>query len=141
MKYKFLEHTADIAFEAYGKDLNELFQNAALAVGATTIPTIEKVETKEAKEIELTADSLGQLLIDFLEELVFIKDTLHLVFSDIQCAVSKAQEHAHIRATLKGEKIDDKKHELGNDIKAVTYHDFKLEETKEGWKCYIILDI
>jgi len=143
MKYEFLEDTAtaDVAFNAYGKDLNELFQNAALALAACTVNNLDSLPKDKAKEVELTADSMDQLLIDFLGELIFIKDTLHLVFNDITAEVSEQQEHAHIRATLKGTKLDQEKHELGNDVKAVTYHNFKLEKTDKGYKCHVILDI
>jgi SHS2 domain-containing protein len=69
LKYEFVEHTADVAFEAYGRDLNELFENAAEALESTLVLLGSVALTKTAT-IEITSDSYENLLYDWLAELL-----------------------------------------------------------------------
>ena len=72
-KYKFLEHTADVKFQAFGKNLEEAFTNSALAT--TEIMTEDKVKAKEEKTITVSASKKETLLYEFLEHLLFLVDT------------------------------------------------------------------
>lgn len=142
MPYKFIPETAtaDVAVECTG-DLNEVFASAGMSVQELTVEHLDKVEQTTTKEVEITSDSMDQLLIDFIDELIFLKDTEHLIFSDIKVNVGEKQDHAHLTATLKGEQIKPDEHTLGTDVKAITYHQFKLEQEGEQWKAHFILDI
>ena len=86
MKYRFLPHTADTMFEAYGKTLEELFENCALAVEEVmvNIKTINSIE-----EYEITLDNISEegLLYDLLSELIFIKDTEGLLFREFEVII------------------------------------------------------
>jgi SHS2 domain-containing protein len=137
-KYKVLENVAiaDIAFETYGKDLNELFENTALAIFEETT-NLNKVEEKKKKEIKLKAENIEDLLFDFLSEILFLKDKDSFLFKTSKVNIKKFS----LTAELKGEPINREKHELRNDIKAITLHMFKLEKTKEGFKATIVVDV
>jgi len=137
-KYKVLENVAiaDIAFEIYGKNLNELFENAALAIFEETAD-LKKVEEKEKKSIKLKADNVEDLLYDFLSEILFLKDKDSFLFKTSNVKIEK---HS-LKAELSGEEIDRKKHELRNDIKAITLHMFKVEKTKDGYKATVVVDV
>jgi len=139
--YKFLEGivTADLAFEATGKDLNELFTNAALAV-LESQARLETVEPRMAKKVVLENEDIGQLLFDFLNEIIFFKDAEQLIFKTVKVSITRNAKY-RLAAVLKGEKIDLKKHKLGNDLKAVTMHKFGIKETPKGWKCRVVIDI
>lgn len=139
--YKFLEGiaTADVAFEATGKTLNKLFENAALAVFATQVD-VKTVKEKVTTEIELENKDVEHLLIDFLNEIIFYKDADRLIYKTVRVDIIKNKTYT-LHAELHGEEIDLKKHKLGNDVKAVTMHKFKIEETKKGWTCRVVLDI
>ena len=63
------------------------------------------------------------------------------MFSDIKVEITSEDDHPRLEADCKGEKIDPDKHEIGNDVKAVTYHDFKLTQEGDKWTCYVLLDI
>ena len=139
-KYKILEDVAiaDIAFEAYGKNLNELFENAALAIFEEATD-LEKVDEKENKSIKIEADNIENLLFDFLSEILYIKDTDSFL---LKTSKVKIDEKKHsLKAELTGEQIDREKHELRNDIKAITLHMFKVEKTKEGFKAVVVVDV
>ena len=137
-KYKVLEDVAiaDIAFEIYGKDLNELFENSALAIFEESAD-LSKVEEKEKKTIKLNADNIENLLYDFLSEILFLKDKDSFLFKKSNVKIEK---HS-LKAELSGEEIDRKKHELRNDIKAITLHMFKVEKTKDGYKAVVVVDV
>ncbi len=142
MKYKILENVAiaDIAFEIYGKDLNELFENAAFAIFEET-SDLSKVEEKEKKEIKLEANNTQDLLYDFLSEILFIKDKDSFLFKNSKVNIEEKNNKFLLEAELKGENINREKHELRNDIKAITLHMFKVEKTKEGYKALVIVDV
>ncbi|MGB9675178.1 MAG: archease [Candidatus Nanoarchaeia archaeon] len=142
IKYRFLEKfvTADVAFEAFGKKLDELFKNAALALTETMVDS-KTIEPKIQKMIKLQNKELAQLLIDFLNELVYYKDAEALLFSKIEVQVKNENNIWKLAATLKGEQIDWKRHKLKADVKAATWHLFELQEEKEGWRTRVVLDI
>ena len=137
-KYKFIDHTADVMFEAYGENLNKVFENAALATFEVQC-NLKKVERKVKKKIKLKNEDMEKLLFDFLEELIYLKDAKYLLFNKFKVKIDK--EKGTLTAEIKGEKIDPKKHELKTDVKAVTLHKFELKKMKEGYKVRVILDI
>ncbi len=141
MKFKFLEKVAiaDVAFEAYGRNLNELFENTALAV-AETLADVKTVEPKIKKEIKLENKKLDQLLFDFVGQLIYIKDADYFVFNKFEVDVKEGKKNI-LKAVCYGDKIDIKKQKLRNDIKAITYHMYKVEKVKEGYKATIVLDV
>ncbi|KKQ52104.1 hypothetical protein A2865_03150 [Candidatus Woesebacteria bacterium RIFCSPHIGHO2_01_FULL_39_17] len=144
MKYRFLPNiaTADLAFEAFGRDYNELFENAGLALESAMVDLIS-LKAREVKEIKLEGENLEALLSSFLEELVFIKDSEQLLFNNILCDVKQmGGGRWRVDAKLGGEKIDRKKHKLGVDVKAVTKHLFKIEvRPDKTYHCQVILDV
>jgi SHS2 domain-containing protein len=141
--YRFLENlvTADVAFEAFGKNLNELFKNCALAL-AETMADLRTIKPKVQKLIKLQNKDLNNLLIDFLNELVYYKDADYLLFSKFKVNVKKENQLWKLVAELSGEPIDWKKHKLKADVKAATWHLFELQEKKgKGWRAQVVLDI
>lgn len=140
MPYKFLEEItrADVAFEATGKDLNELFKSAGKATMEAMANT-ESVKQAIEKEIEISDDNVEMLMFSFLEEIVFLKDKDNIVFADLEVDVNK--EKLTVKAKLKGDTIKPEEQELHQDVKAVTMHYFKVEKTEKGWKTQVVLDI
>lgn len=136
--YKFLPNvaTADVAFDAEAKTIEELFEECAKAVFDTQCD-IKKVEAKEKKVVELENDDPEDMLFDFLNELVYLKDSLYMLFSKFKVKITGSE----LKAEIYGEKINPDKHDLKVDVKAVTLHLFKLEKTKEGVKVRVVLDI
>jgi|SRR3989344_7714101 len=137
-KFKYLEDIAiaDIAFEAYGKTLNELFENAAYAFFDITANP-KTIQQKIKKTIRLKNHDVKDLLYNFLSELIFLKDSQQLIFSKIKVDI----KNNNIAAVLFGDKINPKKQELRNDIKAVTLHLFNLEKMKNNYKATVVVDI
>jgi len=143
MPYTYLEEigTADIAFEATGRDLPELFRAAADATTNVMIDNIEAIEPRKARRIELSSDQLDMLLFDFLQELIFLKDAERLLLRMQDVRIDERDENYFLKATAEGEPLDAERHHQRADVKAVTLHGFSVEGTEGGWKARVLLDI
>ncbi len=143
MPYKYLEDigTADIAFEATGRDLPELFRSAADATMNVMIDDLDTIEPREMRRIELKNDEIDMLLFDFLQELIYFKDAERLLLRVREIRMEEKEGAYSLKATTTGEPLDAGRHQQRADVKAVTLHDFRVEKTKGGWKARVLLDI
>ena len=143
MPYKYLEDigTADIAFEATGRDLPELFTSAANATMNVMIENLDAIEPRETRRIELKNDQIDMLLFDFLQELIYFKDAERLLLRVREMRMEEKEGTYSLKATTAGEPLDAERHQQRADVKAVTLHDFRVEKTDGGWKAAAILDI
>ena len=140
-KYRFLEDVAiaDIAFEAYGKNLNELFENAALAIFELSAD-LDSVDAVKKVEFELENKKLDNLLYDFLSEILFLKDSKYMVFKHVHVTIKEGKKN-ELKAILEGDRINPEVQHLENDIKAITMHMFELKKEKSQWKATVVVDI
>jgi len=135
-KYKFIDDlTSDVMFEAYGKDLKEVFENAALAL-FSVICQIKKVKHKITKDVVIEAEDAKELMINWLQELIARVDIEELFFSKFEI---EEISNTKLKAKVYGDKA---KPEFGETVvKAVTYYKFKFEKTEDGYVARISLDI
>jgi len=143
MPYDYLEDigTADIAFEATGRDLPELFTAAADATMNVMIDNLEAIEPRETRRIGLKNDAIDMLLFDFLQELIYFKDADCLLLRIREVQIDEKEDAYSLNATAAGELLDPARHQQRADVKAVTLHDFRVEKTDGGWKASVLLDI
>ena len=143
MPYHYLEEigTADIAFEATGRDLPELFTAAADATMNVMIDNLEAIEPRETRQIELSNDDAEMLLFDFLQELIYFKDAKRLLLRARETQIDQKGDQYVLKATLAGEQLDDTRHLQRADVKAVTLHGFSVKKQDGGWKAKVLLDI
>ena len=139
--HKFLEHTADIYIEAWGQGLEEAFEEAAIAM-FESITNLDKVEPKEKIEIGLEAENLETLIVDWLNELVYLMDAKGLLLSKFDVTeVRKSDGSYTLKAYVYGEPINIDKHELKIEVKAATYGLMKLTQKGEEVRLKVLLDI
>ena len=143
MPYHYLEEigTADIAFEATGRDLPELFTASADATMNVMIDNLDAIESRETRQIELSNDNLEMLLFDFLQELIYFKDARRLLLRANKMQIDQKADQFVLKATLAGEQLDDTRHQQRADVKAVTLHGFSVQKHDDGWKAKVLLDI
>ena len=136
MKYKFLDKImSDVMFEAYGKSLKEVFENAAEAL-FSVICELKKVKPKEKEEYGFKAENAEELMMNWLQGLIAIVDVEQKFFSKFD--IYEIDER-HLKAKCYGEGI---RPEIGGTVvKAVTQYKYKFEKTKEGYKVMVSLDI
>lgn len=135
--YELLEHTADIAIRVKSKDLGGLFQAAACAMFDIA------AEKKPAKDKEIhkisvnqKAESIEELFINWLNELLSLSAVEGLIFEDYQ--ISNIDRNS-IEAVAMGSNIEN--YRMNTEIKAATYHELKVEDTPVGWVAEVIFDV
>jgi SHS2 domain-containing protein len=141
MSYRYLEHTADALFEAWGETLEELFSAAADALLNVMVEDVATIEPKEEVSIRVEHPELDLLLYNFLLELVFFKDARQLLLRVPTVAIAESGSAYCLAAVARGERIDRSRHPLLTDVKAVTLHGFTLEKTATGWRASVLLDV
>ena len=136
--YEYVEHTADMGLLVRGKSLSELLTNAAQGL-FETIAVVDTVDETTSIEIHLTAESVEDLFVAWLDELIFQHETKETFFkrSDIhQCSETE------VSATVYGEPANFDKHEVYTEIKSVTYHQLQVVQKPDGsWFAQVIFDL
>jgi SHS2 domain-containing protein len=140
-QYEYLEHTADVKFLAYGKTLEEVFENAALAMFNVIIDT-DKVSGETEKKVFLKSPDLESLLVDWLSELLYIFEVDEVIFRKFQVEeIKKEGSEYSITARASGEEFYPESHPFETEIKAVTYNQLEIAKTADGWKVQVVVDI
>ena len=141
MAYKFYDDVAiaDVAYEATGKTLAEMMESAGLALTNTMVKDIKAVKTPEEVVFELKADKADKLLHEFLQELIFYKDKDLVLLTKFKIRITSLATGYRAQIRARGDKINMKKQELLVDVKAVSWHMFKVEQTRDGWRAFVIL--
>ncbi|MEO0272635.1 MAG: archease [candidate division WOR-3 bacterium] len=137
MGYEILDHTADFGVRIYGKTLDELFQSGFTAVRDAMVEIKEKGEKLSEIIFKEEGETLEDLLVSFLSEVIFHTIVYGRVFIDCQLEV---KEHS-INAKLLYEDFNPSKHRLKKEIKSVTYHNLQIKQTPEGYEATIICDV
>jgi len=136
IRFEVMDHTADVGIVAYGKDLKEAFANAAFGM-FSLIANLEKVRGSISREIDVQSTDQEALLVDWLNELLYLFDVEHIIFKRFEIT---ALSQKKLKAKVYGEKIDTSRHQLKTAVKAATYHMLKIEKNK-GVRVQLILDI
>ncbi len=136
-QYDIVEHTADIGVRAYGKTLQELFVNAARGL-FDIIADLEGLKTSTSIKIKLEAPNAEELLIAWLDELIYNFYTKNIIFSEFK--ISDLTDKS-IKAEAFGRHIGNKKSRLKAEVKAATYHGLKIEEKNKRYEVQIIFDV
>jgi SHS2 domain-containing protein len=140
-KFEFLEHTADVFIAAHGKNLEEAFENAALAMFEVMTAT-EKVSPEVEDSVEVEAEDEYALLYSWLEALLVKFETKNLLYSKFKIAnLEETSNGFRIQATIWGEKFNAEKHTQKVAVKAVTYHRMEIIKEIDKVTLEFILDI
>lgn len=142
-KYEFLDHTADVQIHAWGDDLKETFENAAVAMTAY-ITDISKIDIDQKETISVEADDLEGLLFRYLDEILFLFNAEPYLLSKrvrILDFSNSNREGFSIKAECYGEKFSLTKHCQGTEIKAITYSAMTVRDDLDCHEVYFIVDI
>lgn len=135
--YRFSEHTADIGLHVTAPDLAELLAEAGRALFAIIVLNIEQVEQRTEIEIYVAGTDPENLLVDWLSEWLYIFEHHRLVLCHFEAGV----ESGGVRGRAKGEPLDLRRHRLGNEVKAITYHELMIRPVETGWEAKVIVDV
>jgi SHS2 domain-containing protein len=134
--YRYLEHTADIKFQAYGTTLEMAFTNSAYAL----VHLMHQGQVEEKSEFHIHAEGreLESVLYSFLEDFIFLLDSKDFLLSSVK-SIEIDADKVCLEADVTGDDAGHYELELG--IKAVTYHDMFVKEEKGRWITQVVLDI
>jgi SHS2 domain-containing protein len=135
MEFKFLDHTADIKFQAFGNSLNEVFENSALAL----INSIFSGDVKpvKKKKIKVKGKDLESLMYNFLEEFLFLIDAKKFIPSKVKVIID--EEGKKLEAELSGDSVGN--YQIDTGVKAITYHDMFIQRIGKRWIAQVVLDV
>ena len=135
--FEITDHTADVGIIAYGANIKQLFFNAALAL-FSLITEVGSINEKLRRHIEIVSEDKDSLLVEWLNELIYLFDAEHVLFSrfDIESLTNN-----QLRATCYGEDFDPLKHKIKTGVKAATYHMLKINKDNHGYEVQIIFDV
>ncbi|HSM02511.1 MAG TPA: archease [Acidimicrobiia bacterium] len=135
-RYETIDHTADVAFIAYGATLEELFENAAFAMFDITFD-LSEASGRISRPIVADGDTPEELLVNWLNELLVESETRGLAFS--RFGVDRLEEGG-VQGWASGDSIDDVSL-AGAPVKAATHHDLAIVEIPDGWWARVVLDV
>lgn len=135
--YETFEHTADLGLRVKAADLPTLFAEAARGLMSVIVANLDEVKPVREMTLEVAGDALDELLFDWLSEVLYAFESEHLLLSEFAVELTGVG----LKATARGEPLDVGRHQLEHEVKAITYHGLKVEQTAEGWLAEAILDI
>lgn len=131
------EHTADLGLRVRAADLDTLFAEAAACLFEAVVEDLSAIRPTVEQTIGVSGTDREYLLFDWLRELLYRSDSEHLVFGKFEVKV----RDDGLSATVWGEPLDPARHVLSHEVKAITYHELKVEQTTDGWLAEVIVDI
>jgi SHS2 domain-containing protein len=140
--FRFLEAIAlaDIAFEAEGDSIEELFQGCTQAILETMADPRTVAASWERCIIKMDA-SLDDLLFEWLSEIVYWKDAAGVVFREAPLSLTRENDRWKLEATLIGAAVDPAVQTLRNDVKGITRHLYALGQEGSRWKARVVVDV
>ncbi len=150
-RYEQLDISGDVGLRVRGKTLEELFENAAAGM-SELITDASRTKETEKKEVVLSSDNNENLLIQWLNELIFLFDTYGFIGKRFNLSLQRpdnvgaAAENRNsypirLEAKVSGGIFDPKINESRLLIKAATYYGLSLKKTDAGWEATVVFDI
>lgn len=136
--YEVFDHTADIGLRITAPTFEELLVESARGLFSLIVETPPEIEPSQRVELTLPAASPPYLLFDWLNELLYIFETKRLVLAEFHVQIN---DDASLAGEARGEVIDESRHRLEHEVKAITYHGLEVEQTEAGWEARVIVDI
>ena len=137
MKYRIIEHTADIGIHVYGRDIKRLFVNAAFAL-FDRITDVRVLEGTVENSIRVSGDDWPDLMVNWLRELLCLWTVEDRLVKDVD--ITSLSEYS-LRAKAIGDPYDQNRHSIKEEIKAVTYHQIDVRQGPSGWEAQVIFDV
>jgi SHS2 domain-containing protein len=135
--FEYFDHTADIGVKAYGESLEALFQNAALGLVSIVYETSYAPESRTFDiSVDNPDDNLEQILVDWLNEVLFILETEAAVLTRFDI---RELDGRHIRAMAAGSPSG--LHRYKTEVKSVTYHMLEIGREKDLYFARVLFDI
>jgi SHS2 domain-containing protein len=135
--YELFEHTADLGLRAAAPNLDTLFAEMGMCLFTAIVDDLSTVVAKHETTIMIEGTDPEYLLFDWLRHLLYLFDEGKELFSAFEVKMVETG----VSAIAFGEPLDPARHLLNHEVKAITYHELKVERTGDGWLAEVIVDI
>jgi len=135
--YRIFNHTADIGFDVCGTTRKALFSQAAIAL-FSLLADPSAIEPGEEKPVTISGADPDDLWINYLRELLYLFNSKSFLVREVEILKLGRK---NLTATARGEPYNPARHEILNEIKAVTYHQAGIRKTPDGWTGRFIVDV
>jgi SHS2 domain-containing protein len=135
--YETFEHTADVGLRVRAPDLDTLFHDAALGLFALIVEPRPTGGSAGPFAVEITGERLDFLLFDWLAELLYVFDSERVVLDRFEVHVAEGR----VRGAAERFPLDAGSYRRLHEVKAITYHGLRVEDTHDGWLAEVIVDI
>ena len=135
--YEVFEHTADLGLRVTAPTREQLFAEAARGLFSLIVTNLDDVRLVQTVTLEVAGADVEYLFFDWLNELLYRYETENLLLAKFEINLHPTG----LDATAWGEPLDHERHQMEHEVKAITYHDLKVERHGEEWLAEVIVDI
>ncbi len=135
--FRLLEHTADMGIAARAPSLKDVFIESARGLRTLMLGN-SPAESAQQQQVELHCDNEAELLVAWLNEIIYLFETKGLVPASFQIELI---EQSHLKGVIEGEEFNPARHNVERQAKAATYHQLELSQTDHGWTARIFIDL
>ena len=135
--HELFEHTADLGLRATAPDLGTLFAEMGKCLLSAMVEDPTSVRPQHEATIVIDGKDVEYLLFDWLQRLLYLFEAGKKLYGEFEIIVSEDG----LSAVAFGEDHDPARHVLAHEVKAITYHELKVEQTAAGWLAEVIVDI
>jgi protein archease len=135
--FELFEHTADLGLRVNASSLEQLLIDAAHGLLAMLVANPDAVQPVHSKTIAIAAEDASYLLFDWLSELLYAFETEKLLLAEFQLQLQGHQ----LEAICRGDFMNPSRHQMEHEVKAITYHQLRVEQNANGWHAEVIVDI
>ncbi len=135
--FETFEHTADLGLRVRATTLENLLEEAGRGLFSMMVTNLEDVRCLQEETYRIEGSAVEYLLFDWLNELLYTFESERLLLAEFKVEL----DSDGLRATARGEPMDLDRHRMEHEVKAITYHGLRVEESADGWLAELIVDI
>ena len=136
--YRFLDHAAEVKFQAFGKTIEEAFVSAGLALMQIYCEPMT-LQVHDTRQLRVESDTLEGLLYDYLSQLVVMIDAEHFVVGDISDVFLTRDKNYVLTVVLHGQDSEDVA--FDTDVKSITHHQMAIDQSDAGVSITVVVDV
>jgi SHS2 domain-containing protein len=135
------DHGADVGVRGFGATPARAFERAARALFLLLCEDPSKLRAQIEEPIACDAATLEELLVAYLNELIFLSDSRQAVFGRFEATIRQTPGGFHLAGRAWGERFDPKRHEFTVQPKGATFTALKVERRGDEWVAQCVVDV
>lgn len=141
MAWEHFEHGADVGVRGRGNTAARAFEEAAQALFRLLSADLAAIRPSLEERIVCEAANLEELLVAFLNELLFLFDSRRTVFGRFEIAIEELQDRVRLTGVARGEPFDPNRHEFTVLPKGATFTALEVARRDGEWVAQCVVDV